>query len=311
MKIDQGLFKLDFQDHHAILGIAIDAEPKEVRKRYLKIARKLHPDSFAAASESEKQQASDMLSKLVNPAYEILSQDKSASEHALVLRLRGKQLSQQQASLELVSDAARSLLTTNNVDYAYANALNALAADQYESLDAALEITGQISELNLVYLIRKAGDATPAAPAAAPAKPTAGPAAPNAPKTPPPPPSPRRTRETIVESYLNRAKEFERDKDYSRAILELREALKTYPQNALCHSQLAAVYLKAGQPTMARIHAKRALEIDDSDEQAQTVQKSLERSNADQAKGRAKSGDSSSNKPSRGGFLGGLFGGKK
>jgi hypothetical protein len=38
-QIERGLFKFDFTDHHAVLGIPVNADVKEVRKRYLKIAR--------------------------------------------------------------------------------------------------------------------------------------------------------------------------------------------------------------------------------------------------------------------------------
>jgi len=73
-KIDSGLFKFNFTDHHAVLGVPVDAEFKDIRKRYLKIARCLHPDSCSAQSEADKQRANQLLSKLVNPAYENFSQ---------------------------------------------------------------------------------------------------------------------------------------------------------------------------------------------------------------------------------------------
>ncbi|HEY9880884.1 MAG TPA: DnaJ domain-containing protein [Leptolyngbyaceae cyanobacterium] len=313
MNIDQGLFRLGFADHHAVLGLPIDADSKESRKRYLRIARRLHPDSMTAASEDEKQRASELLSKLVNPAYETLNQEKAAAEHALVLRMKGQQMSQQQASIELASEAARSLLATNNIDYAYATEIKALAEKQYENLDAFLDITGQISELNLVYLMRKAG--APATQKVAPAEPspeTTGGASSSPPTTSvatTAPPPVRRYKETILEGYLNRAREMEQKQDYAKAIMELREALRTYPNSAACHSQLANVYLKAGQLTMARIHATRALEINAGDEIAQRIQKQLENSSPS-AKSQEGKGSDQGNKSSRGGLFG-LFGGKK
>ncbi|MBC6422333.1 MAG: DnaJ domain-containing protein [Hormoscilla sp. SP5CHS1] len=36
------------------------AENKEIRKRYMKIAKKLHPDSSAIHSEAEKKLANDI-----------------------------------------------------------------------------------------------------------------------------------------------------------------------------------------------------------------------------------------------------------
>ncbi|NJN87247.1 MAG: J domain-containing protein [Leptolyngbyaceae cyanobacterium SL_7_1] len=44
--IEQGLFSPEFTDHHAILGVPVNADPKEIRKQYLKIVRRLHPDGF-------------------------------------------------------------------------------------------------------------------------------------------------------------------------------------------------------------------------------------------------------------------------
>ncbi|HEY9764300.1 MAG TPA: DnaJ domain-containing protein [Trichocoleus sp.] len=311
MNIDQGLFKLGFADHHAVLGISVDADSKESRKHYLRIARRLHPDSLTAASDEEKQRASELLSKLVNPAYETLTQEKVAAEHGLMLRMKGQQMSQQQASLELSSEAARSLLSASNVDHAYKTEVKALAEKQYENLDDFSTITGQISELNLVYLMRKAGapttqTAVPAQPSAAPAETTSSSSSSVATTAPPPV---RRYKETILEGYLNRAREMEQKQDYAKAIMELREALRTYPNSAACHSQLANVYLKAGQSTMARIHANRALEINAGDEIAQRIQKQLEKSSP-AAKPQESKGSDQSSKSSRGGLFG-FFGGKK
>ncbi|MGB6300370.1 MAG: J domain-containing protein, partial [Rivularia sp. (in: cyanobacteria)] len=83
-QIERGLFKYDFIDYHAILCVRVDADASEIRKRYLKIARRLHPDSCAKAGDEEKRLASELLSKLVNPAYEHLHQDKNHAEHNAV-----------------------------------------------------------------------------------------------------------------------------------------------------------------------------------------------------------------------------------
>ena len=137
MQVNRGLFKLDLVDHHAILGIPLDADAKQVRKRYLKIARKLHPDSLRTASDEQKQQASELLFKLVNPAYEVLSQERSSVEHKVSLRLKGEQLQKQPALLSLSTEQSKKVANSNNVDYEYANALKTLVLDQYESLDTA------------------------------------------------------------------------------------------------------------------------------------------------------------------------------
>lgn len=313
MKPDQGLFQLDFDDHHAVLGVPMSADAKVVRKRYLTIARKLHPDSASGASATDAQRASDILSKLVNPAYETLSQEKSSTEHTLVLKLKGQSLRRTGAAPTVMSAAAQELLKAPHAESAYRKAVNGLAERQFEQLETVSDIIGELSELNLVYLYRSnSSDSAPASPPVS--QPQARSAA--APEAPATPTIPRKNQAAILESYINRAQEYEQTKDYSRAILELRDAVKTYPNSGLCHSYLSALYFKAGQATMARIHAKRALEIDPEDERALAVRNRVEKTSSSSAAGSAKatnakaSGKDSKGKDSKGGFFG-LFGGKK
>jgi curved DNA-binding protein CbpA len=307
MNIDQGLFKFDFMDYHAILGVPLDADAKQVRKRYLKIARKLHPDSLSAASDTQKQQASELLSKMVNPAYEKLSQEKDSTEHKVVLRMRGQQLSQQRATVQFETEGAKKIAAANNADQHYNAELSALVDQQYESLDNVLVVIGQISELNMAYLMQTAGSSAPAGSAAAPptAPAPAGSSAPSVtPQAPPPPPSPRQQRASIIDSYLNRAREFEQKQDFSRGIMELREAVKSHPNNAPCHSYLAKLYLQAGQATMAGIHIKRALDIDPNDPLAQAIQPRVNATKKTESNAKAQAAKS------KGGLFG-LFGGKQ
>lgn len=312
MNIEQGLFKVDFTDHHAILGVSLDADAKQIRKRYLKIARKLHPDSLASATAAEKQQASELLSKMVNPAYEKLTQEKEMAEYKIVLRMQGQQLSKQIPTLNLQTESARALLNSGNAATQYNNDLKKLAEQQYESLDQVLTITGQISELNLAYLAKSSTTGTSTTSSSTTAKPTGTTSGATKNKAarpaPPPPPSPRQQRASILESYLNRANELEQKKQYSKAILELREAVKSHPNSGQCHSRLASLYLKAGQATMARIHLKRALEIDPNDSLAKQLEPKVNQGSQSKS---SKSSAKGSQPKSKGGGLFGLFGGKQ
>ncbi|MBD1913433.1 MULTISPECIES: J domain-containing protein [unclassified Leptolyngbya] len=324
-KIEQGLFTAEFTDYHAVLGVPVDAEPKDIRKHYLKLARRLHPDSCAKESESDRKRAAEFLSKMVNPAYEKLSDEKNYTEYQLLLKLKGQQALRQQDTIMLSSDVARKLATERGaIEAAYQNALKSLASEQYHHLDRTLELTGQISELNMIYLMRKAsegdmpamGGPRPAQSAAAGTAATgSSPAATAAPtataqKTAP-------TRESIVASYLRRAQEFENKQNYTAAIKELRDGLQIDPQNGTTHCRLGVVYMKANQATMAKIHFRKALEINPQDTVAQQGMKRLDPNNqsaaaapqhnapAKGAKTPPKSGKS------EGGGLFGLFGGKK
>ncbi|MGK7889907.1 MAG: tetratricopeptide repeat protein [Leptolyngbyaceae cyanobacterium] len=325
LKIDQGLFSSDFTDHHAVLGVSVDAEPKDIRKRYLKIARRLHPDSSALKTDAEKQLAHELLSKLVNPAYEKLTQEKDQAEYNLLLKLKGKQASQQQETIVLTTQTAGKLAGTANFSSEYATALNQLSSKQYDSLDETLDITGQISELNLVYLMKQAqsGGVRPpstSAPAPTPSSPpTDGP--PTAGTTAPPPPSPPRppgnkpSREEIIKRYIDRSMTYEGQGNLPEAIRELREALKFEPKSGECHSRLGNVYMKAKQNTMAKVHFNQALRLDPNDTMAQAAMRRLDPSAktgpAKQPNGKSTTDKKTKGKDKAGGGLFGLFGGKK
>lgn len=329
LKIEQGLFNLDFLDYHAILGAPIDADLKEIRKRYLGIARRLHPDSAMLDSDADRQRSAEYLSKLVNPAYEKLSQEKSHVEHNVLLRLKGQQALKQQDTVVLTSDSARRVASSSDIDGAYKAALRDLVEKQYQQLDRTLEITGQISELNLVFLMRKEsrGDMSAQRRSAPAGSSGTGSASAANPRSTSPSPAPPPSRETLVSAYLRRAAGFETKQEYPRAILELRDALKLDPTHSACHSQLGVIYLKTNQATMAKIHFNKALELNPEDAVALEGKRRLEGANAKppgkpDAKGgkttsKPTSGRSDASKPGSkgeekgGGGLFGLFGSKK
>ncbi|MFQ4141101.1 J domain-containing protein [Chlorogloeopsis sp. ULAP02] len=315
LKIDRGLFKYDFIDYHAVLCVPVDADVKEIRKRYLKIARCLHPDSCAAASEAEKHLASDLLSKLVNPAYEKLSQEKKRTEYMIVVSQIGKRLLQESTSIELSSDVAKNLAGTPHLEHTYKSAIAKIAETQYDSLENLLQVIGLISELNLVYLVRNVGkSAAIPPPTAAPVKnhtttPTTHQATPA-----PPPVQPKE--ESIVVQYIRRSQELIAKNQLAQAEVELRDALKLEPNNSRCHSLIGMLYLRQNQTTMAKVHLERALQLDPEDETALEGKRKIERI-LGQKSGSAKPVATPSTQVKRsdksegGGLFGGLFGGKK
>jgi curved DNA-binding protein CbpA len=315
LKIEQGLFALDFTDYHAILGVPINADPKDIRKQYLKIARRLHPDSGLKESEEDRQKAAEYLSKLVNPAYERLSQEKNYTEYSVLLRLKGQQVQRQQATVLLIGNPARKLAAASDVEASYRAALKQLAEHQYEHLNQTLDIIGQISELNLVYLMRTGGRVDPIRPIGskneADNKRKVGEQPPIVP--PRPREKPPITKSQLVAAYLRRSQEFEVRQDYNKAILELRGAIEVDPKNSTIHSRLGGVYLKNNQPTMAKIHFNKALELNPQDSVALEGKRRIDSARTPPktpAKGNT-TGPKSSKPEQSGGGLFGLFGGKK
>ncbi|MBD2125342.1 DnaJ domain-containing protein [Microcoleus sp. ZQ-A2] len=333
-QIERGLFKFDFNDHHAVIGVPVDADVKEVRKRYLKIARKLHPDSCKAASDSEKKLANQLLSKLVNPAYEQLSQGNNR-DYLVSLGHMGRRLAAEGAKIPLASASAKQLFQSGaNLDNAYKSVVQKLATTQYDSLDQVLDKIAEISELNMVYLmlskgeLQKPTDRRPGAPMGPGAGPKGGqPATPGrnpGPNAPTPPGTPARPISPLPDSgvtrsaeYVRRAEGYMAKNNFAAAVLELREALKLDPNNSRCHSLLGASFLKQNQATMAKVHLNKALQLNPNDELALKGKKhldALQNTNGGQKPTPQPTPGTQSDQSGKsrgGGLFGGLFGGKK
>jgi len=300
-EIDQGLSQYDYADHYAILGLPVTAEAGEIRKRYLQIARSLHPDSRV---DDNKELASQFLSKLVNPSYQILSQERERTEYQVLLRLLGQRLVQERAALQIQSEGAQQLRQTpGEVENFYKRAVQDLAQHQYQALEKTLAITGQLSELNLVYLWRREGAGTATRGSQSVTRPGF---------TPVSNPSPTTVTveealdpaSTYVDQYCRRAEMLIAKNNPQAAIIELRDALKLDPDNSQCHSLLGTVYLKLNQLTMARVHFNQALKFNPRNAAALAGKQQVEKLER-QTKGAY---PQSSQKP---GGLFGLFGGKK
>lgn len=346
LQIDRGLFKFDFIDCHAILGVPVDADAKEVRKQYLKIARRLHPDSCKSHNDAEKKIANELLTKLVNPANEQLS--RSNRDYLVTLRGMGQRLAAEGGKVSVSSPTAKQLVQAGaNLDNVYKSTLKNLALKQYESLDQVLDKTAEISELNMVYLMVKgktiktsvATKSTTATPATTATVKTPTPTdtgkthtATGAGKPPITPTSAKSAPKTTtgaanagasasqevsrVDAYIRRAEGYIAKKNFAGGVLELKEALKLEPTNSKCHSLLGLAYLKQNQVSMARVHINQALQLNPNDENALQAKKMIERLTGQtgaggQPKDGSKSPGKSSGQSGSGGLFGGLFGGKK
>ncbi|MEH2195662.1 MAG: J domain-containing protein [Nostoc sp.] len=315
LKIDRGLFKYDFIDHHAVLCVPVDADVKEIRKRYLQIARRLHPDISFTESDEQKQLGNELLSKWVNPAYEKLVGDRTRTEYIIILSQIGKRLVQESTSVTLNTDLGKQLAQTPNLDPFYRSAIAKLAQSQYDCLEQVQQVIAQVSELNLVYLMRSSNKPSAAPPPAQPKVQSATPQ-PNTPQqnTPPEPAPPKE--DAVVEQYVRRAQSLINKNQFAPAKVELQEALKLEPKNSRCHSLIAMVYLKQNQLKMAKIHFDNALKLDPNDETAlqwkPKIDKALgQQSNDHKVTSSANNGDKQPEKSGSGGLFGGLFGGKK
>ncbi|MCY7381498.1 MAG: tetratricopeptide repeat protein [Microcoleus sp. CAN_BIN18] len=305
-EMTKGLFKYDFTDQHAILGIPLDAEFSDIRKRYMKIARRLHSDTCSFEDQADKEWANQFLSKVVNPAYNKFSKESDRKEYNLLLAAIGKRVAKE-VKMQFDSAAARELATAKDLEEAYKTAVGKLALKQYESVQETQDAIDQISELNMVYLLRKersggvisAGSATKTAtPTTTGTATTATPATATQPVEPAQPKiAPKKS---LADQSCDRAQGFMDSKNYAKATLELREALKREPKHSRAHALLAMCYFQQDQATMAKLEVQKALASDPEEPTALEVKKKLE-----QALEKAKKGEK---KP---GFFASLFGGKK
>ncbi|MEH2072671.1 MAG: J domain-containing protein [Nostoc sp.] len=310
-KIDRGLFRYDFIDHHAVLCVPIDADVKDIRKRYLQIARRLHPDSSITENVEQKQLGNELLSKLVNPAYEKLTNERTRTEYIIILSQMGKRLVQEATTVTLNTELGRQLAGAANIDHFYKSAIAKLAQTQYDSLDQALQVVAQISELNLVYLMRSAVKPSAAPPPTAQPKVNSATPKPDTAKQTPPV-----KEDLIVEQYVRRAQSLMDKNQFAQAKVELQEALKLEPKNSHCHSLIGMTYLKQNQLKMAKIHFDNALKLDPNDQIALQWKPKIDKALGQQPTDRKvtsspNNGDKQPDKSGSSGLFGGLFGGKK
>ncbi|NJK57763.1 MAG: DnaJ domain-containing protein [Pleurocapsa sp. SU_5_0] len=316
--IKQGLFKLNITDHHAILGVSIDAEPKQIRSQYLKIAQQLHPDK-CRSDPAKARTAEQILSRLVNPAYEQLSRKSAFAEHQLVLTQIGKRLAGNKNNLPVKSQLAQELLKAGDgAELVYLKLLKQLTAEQYKSLSQSGELIEAISELNLVYLILKSDrginrrpvQATPAI--APPSKVDATTAAPSA-----SPPAAEPTVDSRINAFIDRAQQYISKGEFDQAIQELKDALRINPNHGVTHAVMGRAYLHKKQLTMAKVHIDKAVQAEPHNEVVMESKKVLDKliRVANQSKTSHPGSDGKAadknNKPGNSGFFSGFFGAKK
>jgi curved DNA-binding protein CbpA len=261
-RIEKGLFKYEFADHYAVLGVPLDATPEQIRERYKYVARQLHPDSCQAAGIKEKELATQLFSKLVSPAYARLSREQQRTEYQLVFKQVGRNIAQGPVKDLATTEFSQKLqqqTNSNQLDLVYRECLRKLIAQQYVPVNQSLDIIASLSELNLVYMVTKEVQSSPMAIRMPDQKsqPVTG---------------------GLVEQYLRRAKEHIASKNFSKAILELRDAINLEPNNSSCHSLLGKAYLQQNQPTMASMYVTKALNLNPQDPIALEIKKILDKS---------------------------------
>ncbi|PSN13372.1 molecular chaperone DnaJ [filamentous cyanobacterium CCP5] len=297
-----------FTDPYALLGLSVAADERRILKRYRTVAKQLHPDALMHVAPELRQFATQVLPKLVNPAYQRLKQDKSRNEVLAMLRFKVRRLSRDQP-LNPTGEQSKQLLKVPEpeVDVFYEQAVDRLCDRQYESVANFESCTQQLSELNLVYLRRKMG-----APVIREKRTglIATSSVPTAPASPSDAPSDGKSASGLMyaERHYSRAQEYLKGKNVQAAIQELKDALKIDPQNSSYHCLIGQAYLLSKLTGMAKVHFKQALRLNPKNAVALKYAQQLKVTMAD-APGRNSGGAGSAAKPTaeKRSLFGGLF----
>ncbi|NER80745.1 MAG: DnaJ domain-containing protein [Leptolyngbya sp. SIO1D8] len=291
-------------DPYAVLGVAVTADERRISKRYRQVAKQLHPDQQLNADDAVREFANNVLTRLVNPAYQRIKQDKGRLETLATLRFKVRRLSREQ---KLVAEGALAQQLMNadeaEVDILYEKALSELSESQYTSAEIFAKQTAAITELNLIYLRCKMGDPvirekrTGLVSAGAFQQPV------TAPTTQTPPGNPVANESSQVnyaQRHISRAKTYIANKSYPQAIQELRDAVRIDPSNSDYHAMLGQAYLLQKMVGMAKVHIRQALKLNAKNTVALKYAKKLE-INLDELVGHSKNNGNGKNKG------GGLF----
>jgi curved DNA-binding protein CbpA len=248
-------------DPYAILGLAVTADDRRLLKRYRQIAKLLHPDVHAQKDQAIRDFTSQVLTRLVNPAYQRLKQDKGRSETLATLRFKVRRLSREEKLVPRQETGKRLMAAPEaEVDVFYEQALSELAENQYQSAKQFAQQTLAIAELNLIYLRRKMGDPVIrekrsglVASATVQASVSITPDDTSTSAEPAP--------INYAQKHITRAKTYIASKKYAQAIQELRDAVRLEPDNGDYHTMLGQAYLFNKMEGMAKVHIRQALKL--------------------------------------------------
>ncbi len=290
-RIDRGLAIYE-SDYYAVLGVPLSANVKQVSDAYKQVAKCLRVGFVAETLEAQR--ASRLFAKWVNPAKEILTKETPKLEYDTILKLRIRRLKDQDPNtLWPKSPGASALRRSNTWESDYQAAVKRLASQLYLSLDELPELTTQLSELNLAYLLCKEGigvgsgipsvkpttkpSSTAPVTARIPVSPisavnasavntTAKPTDPKPtdpkPAPPPPPPKPGENRFQQAMQMMERGQTKEAINFFGIAI-----SMDASQPNYFVQRGIA--YQKQGYKSMARADFQKALQLDPANEMAQ------------------------------------------
>ena len=266
-------------DPYAVLGIPVTADPQRIMKRYRTVAKVLHPDRYGLADPATRDWVTQVLARVVNPAYGKIKDDLGQREILALVRLQA--LKNLKEGVPVHSDIARSLRqqAVQNTEIFYEQQVSRIAEDMYLVPAELGDRIQSLLELNSVYLQMKQGEQQPlrqrrtglmSPPAATPIsadRPTAVDAN-HGPLSSGPLSSGLGLPNHYAQRHYDRAKHYAQNADWKDAIQELKDAIRLDPHCSNYHALMGFIYLKQEQMGMARVYFKQALKLNPDDKLA-------------------------------------------
>ncbi|MBD2418801.1 DnaJ domain-containing protein [Anabaena cylindrica FACHB-243] len=257
-------------DPYAVLGVSVNADERQILKRYHALAKQLHPDNYVNRDDPNHELATIVFTRLINPAYQQLKQVKTRFKILGELRLKAVSLDQQ-TILELQSAINLQImpLSLQETNIVYEQAIAAYANKQYQSLQKIHQVTQYILRLNLVYLSLHKKNSLQAPPLPAISTSTAS-------VSIVPRPSVQKTEIKLPKSkekdskpvsinyaqrHYERAVEYGQQAKWALAVQELRDAIKLEPNNSDHYALLGVIHFQQNFPGMAKVYIRQSLKL--------------------------------------------------
>lgn len=246
-------------DPYAVLGVSVNADERQISKRYYVIAKQLHPDNCINKNEPEQELAQIVFTQLINPAYEKLKQTQKRLSTIALLRSEAQILDPQTAvGTQISIIQSISTMSAGEAELFYEDVLKSYASFQYYSLHQSYQITKQLIALNTVYLSYQqlTNESRPIIPAAENQILPDTSSSKTILQT-----ESKSTPINYAQQYYERAVDHYNQEKWSLAVQELRDAIKLDLTNSDYYALLGVVHFQQKFIGMAKVYIRQALKI--------------------------------------------------
>lgn len=253
-------------DPYAVLGISVNADERQIFKRYHNLAKLLHPDNNIKSDDQDSELAQAVFTNLINPAYEQLKQTKKRLDVLQILRSEAKHLDRQKVLTSPISIAKEMIVkSTQEAELIYEEAIAHQAVTQYKSLEQSYQITKQLCILNLVYLWLPNNE-SPLITSTLEVKPAsldneAQPAAVKVADLKISEHTNAKLTTNYAQRHYERALQYTKQQNWAIAVEELRDAIKLEPNNGDYYALLGVVHFQQQLIGMAKVYIRQALKL--------------------------------------------------